>query len=771
MSRPACAWCAILVLAGTALASQGTGDTAALRPAGTEILDRLRLERDDVLQLRVVGEADLSGQYVVRDDGRIQLPIVGEISLAGLTLAEATVRIREALLVPIIDPQISLELVKAAPRRIYVSGEVLRPGVLEWREAATLSKALTLAGGLTERGDVRNVRVRRGEREFAFDLSRLVREGEFAFDSPLEAEDQVLVPERPRVTILGPVPGAGIAYFEEGDTLYQLLSERGVTRRQVATGGATDVSPAELRYVRVMRGEKTTIVNLDIIRRTGDPANDIPLVRGDRIIIADRGEVFVAGRVARPGAVDTRQATTATRALTAAGGALPDSALDRCIVVHEGQARQVDLARALEDADTAADVELVAGDLLVVPNNQVLVLGAVGRPGQYGLTWRCRLTDALAAAGGPALNADLRKVTVMRAGRPEVFDMSGAFDTGVAEVDPALSPEDVVIVPEAWVYLVGAALRPGALPYRQARTLRELLAACGGVSESAQVVSTFIVRGGESRKVDIGDALRGGTPEADVPLEPGDRVVISELLDQRVYITGQVQRPQALRVEDAPTVAKAVALAGGVVRDAADLARVRVLRGDRVLPVDLRALLYEGDLSQDLALEAGDTLVVPENEQGFVYLFGQVNRPGPVKHFDGIRLSQALAAAGGYTVEAMTTEVLVAREEGGQRVVHRVPFSGLFQAEDDARAEVARRDAPIGPPTGYEGHIPEAVMQGADAPDIAPDLQVGADLEPDPVLSRGDVVFVPERKASRARRTILPWLGEISYWLGRVFSF
>jgi protein involved in polysaccharide export with SLBB domain len=765
---------AALLLAFGCLGARAQEATGTLKPVTGDVTERIRLITDDTLLLRVVGEEDLTGTYVVRDDGNILLPIVNEVQVAGLTLAQATARIRAALSEPIIAPQISLELVKPAPRRVYVAGEVLKPGVLEWRDAPSLSKALNLAAGITERGDVRNVRLHRGEREFALDISRLIREGDFSVDVELEPGDQILIPERPRVTIVGPVPGAGIAYFEEGDTLYQLLSEKQITRSQVTTSGHMDISPVELRYVRVIRGDQTMIVNLDIIRRTGDPTNDIPLVRGDRIVIADRGEVFVAGRVAKPGPVDTRQAYTAGRAVVAAGGALQDAALDRCVIVHEGQAHELDLASVLVDGTPAGDVDVSSGDLIVVPNNNVLVLGAVTQPSTYGLRWRCKLTDALAAAGGPALNADLRNVTIMRDGRPNVIDMSAAFDTGVLTSDPTLSPDDVVIVPEAWVYLLGEARQPGALPYRRARTLREMLATCNGVTDNAKVSSTYIIRDGVSRTVDLGDALRGAGADADIALEPGDRVVIPELLDQRVYVTGQVATPRSVRVEDAPDVSKAIATAGGVTAQKADLAGAKIIRGGQVIPVDLHALYYEGDLAQNVALEPGDTIVVPENEEGFVYLFGLVSRQGPIAHFEGMTLSQALAAAGGYPQDARITEILVARIEGGKRTLHRVPFSALFSNPPAPPEDAAGPTGEIGPPTGPLGHVPPALEREGASDTTAPEgpvaEELAADLDPDPVLLRGDIVYVPERSGARNRRTILPWLGQISYWVGNLLG-
>ncbi len=741
----------LLALCLLAVCHTALGQGSTIQPAaapGTE--PELRLIPDDALQLRVVGEDDLSGTYTVRGDGMVLLPIVNEVHVGGLTLAEATGRIREALAVPIINPQISLELAKPAPRRIYVAGEVLKPGVLEWKDAPSLAKALNLASGITERGDLRNVRLKRGQIEQTLDVAQLVREGDFRVDVALEPGDQILVPERPRVTILGPVEGAGVAYFEQGDTLYQLLS------------GRLETSPMELRYVRVVRGEETLIVNLETIRRSGDPTNDLPLQREDRIVVADRGEVFVSGRVSTPGSVDPRQGYTAARAILAAGGPLPDAALDRCVVIHEGQAREVDLAAVLAEGKVGPDVEVESGDLVVVPDNQVLVLGAVQKPSQYGLRWRCHLSDALASAGGPLASSDLRAVTILRDGKPAVVDVSALYDTGTLANDPTLSPDDVIVVPEAWVYLIGEAQKPGPVAYRQARTLRELLATAGGVTPNAKVDCAFVVRGEKTLEVSLAEAIRGGSREADIALEPSDRVVIPELLDERVYVTGVVTSPLAVRVEDAPDVARAIARAGGTTEGQADLSRVRVIRAGEALTVDMRAFYNQSDLSQNIALRPGDLVVVPRNEEGFVFVLGWVSRPGAVPHFDGIRLSQAIAEAGGVQPDGRMGEVLIARTVDGERQVLTVPFSALFKPEDTAP------DRSQEPPTGTMGHVP-AELQGRATPPPAAVAEERSEPDPNPVLLRGDIVMVQEQGGARVRRSVLPWLSEIGYWLGRIF--
>jgi len=648
---------------------------------------------------------------------------------------------------------------------------VLAPGVFEWKEARSLARALDLARGFTERADLKNVKLKRGTQERTLDVSGLVRRGDLSVDIRLEPEDLVQIPQRPRCFIMGPMPNAGEVFFEQGDTLYQVLAQRGMlmTRSGLLETYSGTVASPDFRYVRLIRAGETTVVNLEPIHRRADPSSDVPLMREDRIIIPDRGEVFVSGRVPRPGAVDSYTTRTAGEAVVAAGGALPDAALDRCILVHDGEARPLDLAAALVDGNPEADAPVMSGDLIIVPDNRVVVLGGVMNPGVVGLRWRCKLSDALASVGGPAPTADLRHVTIIRGGRPFTANVRAAFEGGQAVDDPALQPYDEVIVPEGWVHLVGQVAKAGQVPYRQAESMHELLATAGGVTLDANVHKVYVYRQGVAIPLDIAALLREGDPSGDFALEPEDRVVVTELLDQRVYVTGQVAQPRPLRVEEAPDVAKALSAVGGAVRDTADLERAYIIRHGRTIPVNLHALYYANDLSQNVALEAGDTLVVPENETAFVYVLGLVARPGPVRYYAGMRLSEAVATAGGYMPDGNIKDVRIVRGEGEERTVYRVHLADTFdKPETETQPPVPER-APDQPtnagyiPFHYQSAFPD--FHPKDEPQI-----VEKDLpDTDPVLERGDVIVVPERQSSARRRTLLPWLNSLglTYWVGR----
>lgn len=113
---------------------------------------------------------------------------------------------------------------------------------------------------------------------------------------------------------------------------------------------------------------------------------------------------------------------------------------------------------------------------------------------------------------------------------------------------------------------------------------------------------------------------------------------------------------------------EALALGGSVDMVHADLYQAYVAQGDVKLPVDLHALLVDGDLSQNITLAGGDTIVVPSGDVENVFVFGAVGKPGAIPFHDGaLSLLQAIASAGldlpSYT-DARLAQVRVIRAQG-----------------------------------------------------------------------------------------------------------
>ena len=104
---------------------------------------------EDVLEITVWKNADLSKQVTVRPDGRISLPLIGDITAVGKTAAQLSSDISAKLKEYKENPSVSILVKEVNSYVIYVLGEVLKPGKYPLKSKTTLLQAITIASGLT----------------------------------------------------------------------------------------------------------------------------------------------------------------------------------------------------------------------------------------------------------------------------------------------------------------------------------------------------------------------------------------------------------------------------------------------------------------------------------------------------------------------------------------------------------------------------------------------------------------------------------------------
>jgi polysaccharide export outer membrane protein len=109
-----------------------------------------RLQARDTISIAIAGQPSLSGESTVRDDGSYFNPLVGSVALVGLTLAEAGKALRDRMKAVVVEPVVSVALVRSGPIRVGVMGEVKTPGSYELTRDRRLSAALLAAGWLTD---------------------------------------------------------------------------------------------------------------------------------------------------------------------------------------------------------------------------------------------------------------------------------------------------------------------------------------------------------------------------------------------------------------------------------------------------------------------------------------------------------------------------------------------------------------------------------------------------------------------------------------------
>ncbi len=136
---------------------------------------------------------------------------------------------------------------------------------------------------------------------------------------------------------------------------------------------------------------------------------------------------------------------------------------------------------------------------------------------------------------------------------------------------------------------------------------------------------------------------------------------------QKVQITGEVKMPGPLAVTDVPlTLVDAITRSGGSLVDA-DLQRVRLTRGGKLYQLDANGMLDRGEMSQNVMLEAGDIINVPDRMDSRIFVMGEVKTPVTTPMLKGrLTIADALTAGGGIlNTDANPRQVYVLRAAEG----------------------------------------------------------------------------------------------------------
>jgi polysaccharide export outer membrane protein len=150
----------------------------------------------DVLQIDVWKEPEITRTIPVRPDGKISLPLLNDIQATGLTSLQLAANIRDALKKFLNNPQVTVTVSAINSRRIYINGEVGHPGATPLTPSMTVLQALSSAGGFTQFARIKNIYILRQEGDqqvrIPFNYKDVVA-GKKP-DVPLKAGDVIVVP-------------------------------------------------------------------------------------------------------------------------------------------------------------------------------------------------------------------------------------------------------------------------------------------------------------------------------------------------------------------------------------------------------------------------------------------------------------------------------------------------------------------------------------------------------------------------------------------------
>lgn len=153
---------------------------------------------EDMLNINVWKEPDVSGNVPVRPDGKISLPLLNDVQAAGLTPIQLAAKIQDGLKQYITDPRVTVTVTNVNSKRIFLMGEVNRPGAYPLLPNMTVLQALSSAGGFTQFSNLKKIYVLRTDQgkqlKLPFNYKAAINGTSPEQNYMLKAGDTIVVP-------------------------------------------------------------------------------------------------------------------------------------------------------------------------------------------------------------------------------------------------------------------------------------------------------------------------------------------------------------------------------------------------------------------------------------------------------------------------------------------------------------------------------------------------------------------------------------------------
>ena len=148
---------------------------------------------EDVLMIKVWREPEISGNAIVRPDGKISMQLLSEIQAAGLTPETLGGNIAEGLSKFYTHPEVSVAVVQVQSKKYFIMGEVQKTGAFPLVVPTTVMEALVNAGGFRDFANTKNILIMRGNQRFKFNYKDVVRGKNLEQNILLQSGDQIVI--------------------------------------------------------------------------------------------------------------------------------------------------------------------------------------------------------------------------------------------------------------------------------------------------------------------------------------------------------------------------------------------------------------------------------------------------------------------------------------------------------------------------------------------------------------------------------------------------
>ena len=743
------------------------GEPTSFMPSeNAAVPDTYLIGRGDTLNINFYGKESESYEVVVDREGRISIPNLSPVQVAGLTFAEVKELIKAKVEQEVIGIKAFVSVGKLRSIRVLVLGEAYKPGSYSVSSLTTVSHALFVSGGVSDIASLRNIQVKRAGKVVAnFDLYDLLINGDSSNDIILKPGDVVFIPSvGSQVAVEGLVKRSAIFELKKGETAAQLLKMAGGLKPQAYAKKAI--------VERFNNNNMKEVLSIDF---SGNQINYTPRdgdrIRFNPVSFQYQNSISLIGAVARPGHYQWHQGKHISDVLTSVrGDLLPQADLGYGLLVREVnvagdiQVFQFDIAQAIVKA-AEHDLELKANDKLFVFSRYQekqaeesalanMALTEEQQQQQYKVKqwheYQQREFEKYIGVTGTIedlkLNEDSAKSIADIAKHnlnkdkelldPKDYAVFSRFNL-LKPIISKLKQQASVALAMQLVEINGHVTYPGVYPLTVNGEVNDLIAAAGGLLESAYTEQAEITRvmDGDASKVkhikfNLQAALLGSNGE-NIALRSKDSINIFSIPNWqenvKVELKGEVKFPGIYTIRRGETLSNLLERAGGFSEFAAPNAAIFTREAIRKqeqqqlakLSEDLRrdiasksfensvssnSLSYDemnkllNDLAsveavgrlvidlplivedkQRLVLQNGDALYVPSKRDS-ISVIGEVNYATSHLFKKGITVDDYIDLSGGLKERAADERIYIIKANGSVKI----PSTGSWFAVNDA---------------------------------------------------------------------------------------
>ena len=595
--------------------------------------------------------------------GQIALPEAGTITLDGLTIVQAQSAIQKSLSTQFQGEHVEISLGRLRTVRVYVVGDVQRPGPYDVSSLSTPLNALYAAGGPTSRGSLRILRQYRGTQMVRqIDLYDFLLRGVRSNSDRLLPGDTIMVPPvGAQVTVEGMVHRPAIYELNGETTLNQVLD--------LAGGVLATASLKQINVQRIEAHERRTMFSLQLPGDADAVKKEIAgfqVQGGDDVVISqilpyNQQAVYLEGHIYRPGKYPYRDGMTINDLLKSYQDVMPEPADHAELIrLQPPDFRPETISINLPDVLIGNNaIPLQPFDLVrifsryEIDSPRVSIEGDVLRPGSYPMSQGMTVAALVRMAGGFTRSAyrdeaDLSSYVVQNGQKVLVSHSSVAVEKaldGDKNSDVALKPGNVVSIRQlagwqdigASVTITGEVEHAGSYGIEQGERLSSVLKRAGGFRVDAYPAAAVLER---VQVRELGEQAR-------------------QQMIQRIETTPVDFRPGAMTAQVATDMQQSLQQQR---QQILTTLRSRPASGRMVINISEDISKWE-NTSADIELRAGDTVFIPKRPN-FVMVSGQVYNPIAISYVPGRDVEWYLRKAGGATPSGNKKYIYVLRADG-----------------------------------------------------------------------------------------------------------